>query len=199
VICKVEGCVKPVGPSGAKGMCQAHYVRMRKTGSPTTPSQRAPLEVRFRRRVTKGSPDECWLWGGLFDRDGYGMISEGRRNRRAPRVSWMLAHGSYPPRHLYVLHRCDNPPCVNPDHLFLGTARDNLWDASRKGRLPGAQPGHRKPRWKLTPEQVAIIKATGNPYRGARSELARRYGVSYNHILRIQTGDPRQRGRDQAA
>jgi hypothetical protein len=66
------------------------------------------------------------------------MISRGNRTVYTHRIAWEIAHGKAPPAHLEVCHTCDNPPCVNPAHLFLGTHSDNALDASRKGRLNNA-------------------------------------------------------------
>lgn len=95
------------------------------------------LDFRFWSYVEKGNKDECWEWWGTRDRMGYGIIWEriGVRKkllRRAHRVSWRIFKGYDSDRH--VLHTCDNPPCVNPNHLFEGYSRDNTNDMIRKGR-----------------------------------------------------------------
>ena len=82
-------------------------------------------------RVTGG----CWMWTSARDRWGYGRFRTEVSHVGAHRMAWMLAVGLIP-GDLCVLHRCDNPSCCNPDHLFLGTAKDNIHDAMRKGR-PG--------------------------------------------------------------
>jgi hypothetical protein len=75
----------------------------------------------------------CWVFGGARDRKGYGRIGFRGTNWHAARVAWTLTYGEIPPRTM-VLHHCDNPPCIRPEHLFLGTAQDNSDDAWQKGR-----------------------------------------------------------------
>ena len=89
---------------------------------------------RFWRRVSKG--DECWLWTA-YKSGGYGVLCCGRRglNRRAHRVAWEITNGPIP-EGLYVCHSCDNPSCVRPAHLFLGTQSHNMSDMWRKERRP---------------------------------------------------------------
>src|SRR5229473_531412 len=94
-----------------------------------------PLVERFWSKVRKS--DGCWEWIAGKHRFGYGIIRDGGRGSRmrtAHRISWEFHNGSIPAG-LWVLHRCDNPQCINPDHLFLGTQFDNMTDAARKGRI----------------------------------------------------------------
>ncbi len=77
--------------------------------------------------------DACWIWDGFKNKRGYGMLKTGRKTAYAHRVAWELANGPIDGS-LWVLHKCDNPPCCNPDHLFLGTAADNNADRHSKGR-----------------------------------------------------------------
>lgn len=130
--CSVATCITRVL---AKGLCSKHYDRQRAHGSLDDP--RPSFEERFWTKVRKNDGDQCWEWLAGRDKDGYGMFSIGpraiARSHGAHRVSWMLEFGM-PPSKFQVLHTCDNPPCVRPDHLFLGTNADNIRDMVAKGR-----------------------------------------------------------------
>lgn len=95
------------------------------------PTPRVPVADRFwtKTRAEGG----CLVWTGATS-NRYGRVGVNRRSVPAHRVAWALTRGPVP-EGLHVLHRCDNPPCVRPDHLFLGTPTDNMRDAARKGRL----------------------------------------------------------------
>lgn len=95
-----------------------------------------PIEVRFWRRVQKREPQDCWHWTGVTNNTGYGQIGRGGRNggmALAHRVAYAIANGGVP-ADLCVLHTCDNPICVNPAHLRLGTHDENMKDMAAKGR-----------------------------------------------------------------
>ena len=94
-----------------------------------------PIEERFREKYIKLSKDKCWLWTACTFR-GYGRIRDGGKFALAHRVSWEIHKGPIP-EGMGVCHKCDVPGCVNPDHLFLGTQKDNMSDAREKGRLGG--------------------------------------------------------------
>lgn len=153
------------------------------TGRPPT-----PLRDRFWPRVRKGAG--CWLWLGGVDSDGYGQIAvkaaDGHRtSARAHRIAWELTHGPVPAG-LCVLHRCDNPPCVRPDHLFLGTPTDNNHDMLAKGReRPPVGVEHGMAR--LTEEQAREIRrrvAAGE----SRRAVAALMGVHYSHACSVARG-----------
>jgi len=128
-------------------------------------------------------PDSCWLWTGAVNNAGYGKFQLDGRTLGAHKVAWQLANGPVPDGML-VCHRCDNPPCCNPAHLFLGTAADNTQDMHQKGRYP-VRRGMAHHGAKLTDGQVADIRqrlaATSAPY----SLLAAEFGVGKSTIWRI--------------
>ncbi len=142
--------------------------------------------MRFWEKVLIQHRDKCWEWKSARNHEGYGYFSINNKNYAAHRIAYFLRTG-IDPQHveLNVLHRCDNPPCVNPRHLFLGTLIDNSQDAKAKGRL---RVGHyqrdpaRNPKAKLTWEQVADIRNSSLP----QVELGRIYGVSGNQVWRIK-------------
>jgi hypothetical protein len=133
-------------------------------------------EERFWEKVdTSGGPEACWLWIGGYDSNGYGSID----TTRAHIFSWQLHYGPIPSG-ILVCHTCDNPPCVRPDHLFLGTNGDNTADAVHKGRMCH---GAAKPSAKLTEPQVYEIRELQGALSAA--ETGRRYHVSYVTVLKI--------------
>src|SRR5439155_18768711 len=99
------------------------------------------------------------------------------------RIAWELANGPIP-EGLSILHKCDNPPCVNPRHLFLGTSADNRKDARIKGRLP-AHSGEKNPRARLTWEQVREIRQAYSGKYGEKIRLAEKYEIDETVIGRI--------------
>ncbi len=125
----------------------------------------------------------CLEYQGPRDRDGYGRVTHKGQAWQAPRLAWTILNGEIP-SNLMVLHTCDNPPCINPDHLFLGTAQDNMDDKRFKGRSRYLR-GESCPGTKLTAIQVREIRrrvATGECYR----TIARDFGISRTHVSTIQ-------------
>ena len=144
---------------------------------------RAPAPTRFWRFVTKTEGENgCWIFNGAtLNKYGHKKFCvETGKTMPAHRYSWLLAHGN--PGKLCVLHRCDNPPCVNPSHLFLGTLAQNNADMDAKGRRK-PHIGERHPLSKLKDGDVITMRQLY--YSGAAKipELARRFGVSYTAAL----------------
>lgn len=135
---------------------------------------------RFWRHVEK--TDGCWMWRGCLGQNGYGHVKGvGDKIRSTHRVAWELARGPIPVG-MHVCHRCDVRACVNPDHLFLGTARDNARDMARKGRCK-EQRGERNTHAKLTTEDVIAIRNMANTTT-CRS-IGARFGISDSHASGI--------------
>jgi len=144
-------------------------------------------EERFWEKVN--IPDDrnlCWLWTACVNPAGYGVFALSRTKQTiASRYSYLLNTGSIP-KDMFILHKCDNPPCVNPEHLFVGTQKDNMMDKVNKGRgTKGEQVGSSK----LLEKEVLEIKNSfkDNPVFGAQIKLARTYKVDVKTIQRILT------------
>ena len=184
--CKFQECSDAVF---CRGYCKRHYARARRSGELQLNPLRAhgTVEERFWRRVEKTSG--CWIWRGGVHSGGYGFM-RGEGGRNAPnvtvhRLSYEMHHGPIPDG-LVVMHACDNPLCVNPDHLSVGTHKDNTQDMIAKGRaannkLPvsvGADNG----RALLTESKVRYIRAS----TASHASLARRFGVSATCIASVR-------------
>ena len=141
-----------------------------------------PLAVRFWAKVDQSGP--CWLWTGYRDRWGYGVASRDKRAILAHRLAYELTYGPIPAGQV-VCHRCDNPACVRPDHLWLGTPLDNERDKIAKGRKH-TQRGARNSRAKLTAQDVTAIRAAHDAGQNADA-LASAYGVTAYTIHDIVT------------
>ncbi len=158
---------------------------------------RVPHFTRFWRFVERRGPDECWPWKGAHNnRSGHGQFTWnglgglGSRLIGAHRAAWMFTHGPIGNRKVHVCHSCDNPPCCNPAHLFLGSQRDNMHDASVKGRvrIPAPRRGAANNKAKLSDGAVREIRRR---YAGGEtlSSLARWYGMARSSVRRIVRGD----------
>jgi len=133
----------------------------------------------------------CWNWLGSLSPRGYGRIKVGDKNYRSHRYSWATENGRQIPDGMVVCHACDNPKCVNPTHLFIGTMADNVADCVRKGRhARGERLAHPRARGekngnsRLTEQQVNRIKSDGRPQR----VIAAEFGVSQTAIWAIKNG-----------
>lgn len=148
-------------------------------------ARRIPISDRFWKYVTPGDTNDCWIWQGSKCRDGYGqmkMTNDGiESTRRATAVSLEL-HGVNVPKGSMVMHTCDNPPCVNPNHLRVGTAKENNLDRSLKGRWRGRQTKRGVP---LTSEEVREIRSRYSQGFSPNS-IAASFGISASNVRSIK-------------
>lgn len=147
--------------------------------------KRESLETRFYRHITIAESG-CWEWTGTLNMYGYGELGNcGRKPRKltAHRVSWMI-HKGLIPQGLLVCHKCDNRRCANPDHLFLGTHKDNTQDALSKGRF---HVNGKVSYTDLTPEIIQEIRTRRKNGEKGR-ELAKEYKISEQSICDIVKG-----------
>jgi hypothetical protein len=154
-----------------------------------------PLEGRFWPKVD--TTGDCWIWTGVRDGYGYGRIWRGdfvldggtTKEVRAHRVAWSLVNGAVPAG-LDVCHRCDNPPCCNPAHLFLGTRSENMLDAGVKSRF-----AHSTPQWKRA--KALELHDLGLPQREIARALGTTQGSVWNWLTAAGRTGPRRRKLDQ--
>lgn len=186
--CCVKGCDRPVR---LRGMCAAHYDRMRTGKDMSSPVRRVVRSGsdmdRFMSKVDKVDSG-CWEWNASRTPLGYGQFRFRGTRELSHRVSWMLFKGDIPPdtsRYgtMGVLHKCDNPCCVNPDHLFVGDQSANSSDSVSKERwgkrgLTGEAHG----RALLSESDVRAIRASDESIRN----IAKRYGISPGAVQHIR-------------
>lgn len=147
--------------------------------------RKVPVEDRFWEKVDKSSESECWLWTGYFHYRGYGLLSVRDKQKYAHRLSYEIAFGEIP-EGLHVLHKCDNPPCCNPNHLFVGTPKINMQDKVLKGRQ---RKGETSPTHILKMEQVSEIKRLAELGKNAglsQRTIAKHFGVNQSVVSRIK-------------
>lgn len=137
----------------------------------------------FYAKIAAGKPDECWEWQGTIETGGYGVFSWESKSVKAHRFVWETTNGDIPAG-MFICHKCDNRPCCNPDHLFLGTHEDNMADMTRKGReAKGEMNGSAI----LTEKEVMAIRKEYAHGNVSCQELGDKYGVAgatISHIIR---------------
>jgi hypothetical protein len=134
--------------------------------------------ARFERSIAPEPNTGCWLWAGDLRSNGYGQFKVSGRSKRAHRVAYEIYKGTIPPG-MHILHKCDVPVCVNPDHLSVGSNRDNVEDCRAKGRhVHGVKHGCAK----IDEDAVRDIRMGNLP----RAEYAKMYGISLSQVDKIQ-------------
>lgn len=189
-LCSFPGCDRR---HHANGYCRLHDRRNRTKGDPTDcgKGRNVPLDWRFERKRTPTDAAECWEWEGARTKDGYGIFWDGTKHERsganrmigAHRWAYMRYVGDIPEGH-EVCHSCDNPPCVNPSHLYTDTHAAN---ASRAWQLGRNTPllGEDNPKSKMT--AAGVVEARERHAAGGVTiaELAREFGVTPTSMGRI--------------
>lgn len=135
---------------------------------------------RIARRVSINADNGCWEWNGCIQSNGYGRVTYKLHTMGAHRLSYLAFCGDIPAG-LDVCHKCDNRKCVNPIHLFVGTRKDNMIDALRKGRIAS---GFALPNAKLSKRdinEIISLSIAGNKY----SEIANIFSISKQHVGKI--------------
>ena len=175
--CSVDGCGLKII---ARKWCCGHYARWRdhrdlRTEIPIRVRNR-PLAERFWEKVDKSG--ECWIWTDYVNPSGYGQFGK----VLAHRLSWELANGRPLGPGKWALHHCDNRPCVRPEHLYEGTAKDNMRDASQRGRLWSPR-GEDHPSSKLTTSDVMEIRELAG--KATYRSVATQFGISQALVYAI--------------
>lgn len=142
---------------------------------------RIPLSEKIERNITRIPESGCWIWMSSLNKGGYGRVCAGKKPFFAHRVSYEQKHGSIP-NGMMALHHCDVRCCVNPDHIFIGTQKDNMTDKVRKNRqAKGINHGNAK----LTEDQVREIKSSSE----TSIKLAAKFNYSASMIREIKNGN----------
>lgn len=143
------------------------------------------LKERFLEKTVILSKKKCWLWSGSQDGRGYGHLGRGIGTKiiKAHRASYIIFVGKIP-KGFMVCHKCDVPSCVNPNHLFIGTSKDNANDRDRKGRQKTPL-GEKHGKSVLTAKLVRKIRKEYSPIKGGYALLSRKYGLDPSHVRSI--------------
>lgn len=144
-------------------------------------NQFSSLRDRFYDQFIPVTESGCWLWIGCCSKSGYGQIKDHYKTKTAHRTSYELHIGEIP-EGMLVCHKCDVPFCVNPNHLFIGTSRDNILDSVSKGRHPHCET-HNKA--KLTWENCDEIRSSNEDMQ----VIADRLGVHFSTVYRVRRGE----------
>lgn len=188
--CSFDNCERKIQ---ARGLCNTHYNQMRVAGrleefSKAASRPKVPLFERFKTIGWTVTDNDCWEWNGSRNARGYGQINSGRKSKSgnylpvlAPRVAWSMAYGELSSEQV-VCHKCDNPKCVNPKHLFLGTRADNNADMAKKGRTLN---GEYRPQAKLSDLDIALIRETYASGKYSQAQVAKMFSISASHVSMV--------------
>lgn len=182
--CTLPNCAAPIGRHGAKGYCPMHYKRYRANGD--------PLALRVFKRGTlvhakvvalgwDTTPRGCWEYRGTRDPDGYGTVSDNRKPARVHRIMYEMSNGAIP-NGMVIRHTCDNTSCINPEHLLVGTHRQNSQDAVDRERSAN---GERHGMNRITDEQVQAIRHEYAYGATTQRALARKCNCSQAQVWNI--------------
>ena len=179
--CSVEGCKLE---SSARGWCKKHYSCWYRTGSLVLKGKIIKsLEEKLMENYMPIPESGCWIWTACVDERGYGYVRSNGRMMRTHRASWLIHNGQIP-KGLCVLHKCEVPSCINPNHLFLGTQQDNIKDMDNKGRRKSLK-GESNHKAKLTESDIREIrKSTDN-----NKNDSKKYGVLPWAISKVKNRD----------
>jgi len=186
--CKHDGCSRPVRQSKRQNFKTCTNCANRKAKGLPYPAEQyvlKPLLERFWMNVNKAT-EGCWVWRGGKTGAGYGALQENKKFILAHRLSYEIHNGAIP-EGMVVCHKCDNPSCVNPDHLFIGTQAENMLDKKNKGRAKGAHKGGEHALAKLDSAKVCEIRnlmASGVKHR----EITKKYKISMSTLTDIKSG-----------
>ncbi len=169
--------------SNRRSLCRMHYARLVRHGDPLYTSVMSPIDRLLQN--AKRLPNGCLIFGGSHRSGVYGALVVDGKNTKAHRLSYQLQVGPIPDG-MFVLHKCDTPLCIEPDHLFPGTPKDNTRDMMAKGRQKFfigkvILRGERAPSAKLSDADVDAIRVAVFDGESQHS-VARRYGVSQGHV-----------------
>jgi len=142
--------------------------------------------ARFHNSYDVNPSTNCWEWNLVLSSDGYGRCYFQGVSVRAHRLSYQIHHGPFP-RHLLVCHKCDNPKCVNPEHLSLGTIQDNMKDKRERKRSKGINKGILNGRAKLSEEAIDTIR-TLSAIKLQQWKIAEILNITQSHVSRILSG-----------
>lgn len=181
--CIVENCNDD---AKIKGFCVKHYKCWHRTGKPVPdrPTFHGTEIERLEHYTDKKGVDDCWLWKSNKDKDGYGTMRSGKQNKRAHRVSYEQYVGKIP-EGKFILHSCNNPACVNPNHLRIGTHKDNMKDRNNSGNYLKNEKHFNS---KFSDETVKKVRSATGTYK----QIGLMFNMSATQVGNIKRGEQRK-------